>query len=735
MKTMARKGQNILDYIKISLISLVLIASLAVSAVADCPVGDLDGNCKVDWKDLRLFSLQWLDTPGGSANLDGEPGVNMGDFVLLGGNWGEDYGTTLVINEFMASNDSFIQDPCGNYDDWIEIYNSGDTDINTAGMYLTDDVCNPTKWQIPSDNPSETTIDAGGYLLIWADDETFQGTLHTSFKLSAGGGEDVALFDTDGSTPIDSITNFPSQDADDSYGRYPNGSGSWQVFVHDTNTPPTPGASNGGEPIGKQVLISEIMYHPYHNADALEPEDIGEEYIELFNGSDSDVNLTDWRFTDGVDFTFPNVTIGTGAYLVVAANETTFSAKYPSVTNVVGGWTGKLSNSGEEIELINAAGVRVDTVRYADEGDWSERELRPTDTDGHNGWVWSDAHDGDGNSLELINRAISNDYGQNWAASTIDDGTPGAENSVDSNNIAPLILNAEHYPTIPQSTDTVAITACILDELTTGISVTLYYRVDVDYDQTPNTFSTLTMYDDGAHDDGKSGDEIYGAQIPAQPNDTIIEFYIEANDSNSNTRTWPGPTQPSGQQLTNLLYQVNDRFDPNAGWVPGSQPIYHIIITDAERYELLVEIGNGGSDKYSNAQMNATFISIDGTDIKTRYNCGVRNRGKGSRLGPPMNYRVNFANDRSWEGATAININSRVAHSRLIGNVLNRLAGMPAAEATAVLTHVNGLNRTDSTNPYFDTYAHMEVIDSDFADKHFPNDDAGNVYRVIDPDK
>jgi len=281
----------------------------------------------------------------------------------------------------------------------------------------------------------------------------------------------------------------------------------------------------------------------------------------------------------------------------------------------------------------------------------------------------------------------------------------------------------------------VTVTAHIVDELTTGITVTLYRRVDVDHGLPPNTFDTLTMLDDGLHGDEKASDGIYGANIPAHPNDTIIEFYVEASDAGANSRTWPAPTQPSGQQLTNSLYQVNDRFDPDAEWTPGSQPIYHIIMTDAERYELLVEIGNGGPDKYSNAQMNATFISIDGTDIKTRYNCGVRNRGKGSRLAPPMNYRVNFANDRSWEGATAININSRVPHSRLIGNVINRLAGMPAAEATAVLTRVNGLNRTDSTNPYFDTYAHMEVIDGDFTDKHFPDDDAGNVYRVIDPDK
>ncbi|MHC4498300.1 MAG: CotH kinase family protein, partial [Planctomycetota bacterium] len=554
-------------------------------------------------------------------------------------------------------------------------------------------------------------------------------TLHTSFKLSAGGGEDVALFESDGSSLINSIINFPSQDGDNSYGRYPNGGGSWQFFIHDTNTPPTPGGSNGGEPAGKQVLISEIMYHPYHNTATLEAEDIGEEYIELYNGSGADVNLEDWRFTDGVDFTFPQVTIGTGAYLVVAANEPVFTAKYPGVTNMVGGWVGRLSNSGEGIELINANGVRIDYVRYADEGDWSQREQGPFD-ENHYGWVWSDAHDGDGNSLELINRTMYNEYGQNWEASVGSEGTPGVQNSVDAGNTAPLILDVAHYPVIPQSTDPVTVTANIIDELTTGITVTLHHRVD----GAPG-FSTLTMFDDGAHGDEWGSDGIYGADIPAQPNDTIVEFYVEASDSGANSRTWPAATQPSGNQLTNALYQVDDRFDPDAKWTPGSQPVYYIIMTDDERYELLVEIGNGGADKYSNAQMNATFISVDGIDTKTRYNAGVRNRGKGSRLSAPMNYRVNFPHDRSWKGVTAININSRVAHSQLLGSVINRLAGLAAAEATVVQTRVNGLNRTTAGDPYFGSYIHMELIDSDFADNHFPNDDGGNTYRVVDPDK
>ena len=50
-------------------------------------------------------------------------------------------------------------------------------------MYLSDNTSNPLKWQFPAG----TTIVAGGYLLIWADDDGDSPGLHTNFKLSAGG--------------------------------------------------------------------------------------------------------------------------------------------------------------------------------------------------------------------------------------------------------------------------------------------------------------------------------------------------------------------------------------------------------------------------------------------------------------------------------------------------------------------------------------------------------------------
>jgi hypothetical protein len=147
--------------------------------------------------------------------------------------------TTLVINELMASNNTTIQDPQGQYDDWIEIHNYGLDAIDIGGMYLTDNLSTPTKWQIPGSNSAFTTIPAGGYLLIWADNDTADSGLHANFKLDAAG-EEIGLFDSDGETLIDSVT-FGEQAGDISYGRHPDAGDYWQSFGL-----PSPAAQNVG---------------------------------------------------------------------------------------------------------------------------------------------------------------------------------------------------------------------------------------------------------------------------------------------------------------------------------------------------------------------------------------------------------------------------------------------------------------------------------------------------------
>ena len=109
----------------------------------------------------------------------------------------------VVINEFMASNSHTLADGGGQFDDWIELYNPSSQSVDVGGLYLTDDLADPAKWQFPEGQPSLTTIPALGYLLIWADGDTRAGELHAGFGLSAEG-EELGLFDADG-TLIDSI--------------------------------------------------------------------------------------------------------------------------------------------------------------------------------------------------------------------------------------------------------------------------------------------------------------------------------------------------------------------------------------------------------------------------------------------------------------------------------------------------------------------------------------------------
>ncbi|MBN2132905.1 MAG: CotH kinase family protein, partial [Sedimentisphaerales bacterium] len=143
----------------------------------------------------------------------------------------------VVINEFLASNTEYMADPQGQYDDWIELYNLGAEPVDVGGLYLTDNLSVPAKWQIPPDAPVLTTIPAGGFLVIWADNDLADPGLHAPFLLSAGG-EELALVDVDGVTLIDSI-RFGQQITDVSYGRFPDGTDTWSQMMF-----PTPGGPN-----------------------------------------------------------------------------------------------------------------------------------------------------------------------------------------------------------------------------------------------------------------------------------------------------------------------------------------------------------------------------------------------------------------------------------------------------------------------------------------------------------
>jgi len=164
-------------------------------------------------------------------------GTNI--FTPEAANGAETGVTQICINEFMASNINMTADEDGDYDDWIEIYNPTDREIDVGGFYISDHEDDPFRWQIPGGNPEQTTIPPGGFLVLWADEEPEEGPLHLGFKLSSSG-ENIILTSPDKMTVIDRV-NFDSQRSCISYGRVPDGGKNWEFFVN-----PTPGASNSG---------------------------------------------------------------------------------------------------------------------------------------------------------------------------------------------------------------------------------------------------------------------------------------------------------------------------------------------------------------------------------------------------------------------------------------------------------------------------------------------------------
>jgi hypothetical protein len=131
----------------------------------------------------------------------------------------------LVINEIMALNQGGPVDDNGESEDWIELHNRSNASVDAGGYWLTDNPANLRKWSLPQG----TRVPAGGYLVIWADEDSSQGPLHANFKLSSLG-ETLYLYDSN--LVLQDELIFAAQVADSSLARIPNGSGAFVRRPH-----------------------------------------------------------------------------------------------------------------------------------------------------------------------------------------------------------------------------------------------------------------------------------------------------------------------------------------------------------------------------------------------------------------------------------------------------------------------------------------------------------------------
>ncbi len=158
----------------------------------------------------------------------------------------------VVVNEYSVSNLNTIQDNYQEYEDWIELYNTGFTSANIGGYHLSDNPGLPQKWVIPAG----TVIPSGGYLIVWASgrNEASEGHYHANFRLTqTKANPDHIIFSDPSGVILDSIPLQVTQ-MDHSRGRTINGGTTWGIFTN-----PTPGSSNAASSSYTRYAAKPVM--------------------------------------------------------------------------------------------------------------------------------------------------------------------------------------------------------------------------------------------------------------------------------------------------------------------------------------------------------------------------------------------------------------------------------------------------------------------------------------------
>ena len=340
------------------------------------------------------------DSDGSRADIGAPYRYQLGDYPYAP-------EQRVVIDEILANS--------GSGADWVELLNRSSVPVDISGWYLSDSGTVLQKYRIPLG----ILLQPGGRIVFredlhFGDTSTDPGRL-VPFALSdLGETLHLTAFAASGQIEYDTKEDFGASLPGEAQGNhYKSSTDSWN-FV--PLLVPTPGEPNSPPRIGP-VVISEIHYAP-----ATDPET---EFLELVNVSPAPVTLFDadrktaWRISNGVEFEFPTnlpVVLQPQGRLVLVANLDHFKAAFQVPEGVpVFQWTsGRLSNSGETLELGRPAGVdelgtrhyvRVDRVNYLSQAPWTPGALQT------------------GKSLQKSNEAAYGNDPAPWSASA---PTPGA---------------------------------------------------------------------------------------------------------------------------------------------------------------------------------------------------------------------------------------------------------------------------------------------------------------------
>ena len=360
--------------------------------------------------------------------------------------------------------------------------------------------------------------------------------------------------------------------------------------------------------VAHDVVINEIMYHPPNDVDLAQ-------FIELHNRGTQPVEVSGWAFTKGIHFKFPNrCTIPAHGFLVVCRNRPTFAAYYGQVAMVLGDFTNRLSHGSKRLELRDAQGQVVDSLKYSDTGDW------PTAPDGYSA------------SLERICPGGPSEDAANWTPSklrspTQPGGTPGRRNDGYSAQMPPVIAQIE--ATKPAPAVPVTVRALISDP--EGVAgATLLHTAIAGGPESAEVQVAMRRV---------AGDERRGTAegtIPAQPAGRMVRWRVRATDALGVARTEPLENEPrptftySTFPATNaaqiplaLVFQINP--SPERG---GGRP------------------ANGATAAFGNGMF--LLVPPGGGEARVFDHVGLTPRRGG--------FKILFQKDRMLDGISTLNV-------------------------------------------------------------------------------
>ena len=290
------------------------------------------------------------------------------------------------------------------------------------------------------------------------------------------------------------------------------------------------------------LVISEIMYNPSPPtpAEIAAGFDDGDdfEFIEILNTGAAPVDLDSTQMTGGITFNLTG-TLAAGGRLLLVEDQDAFEFRYGSGLTIAGEYSGKLSDGGELLELVDPLGQPIRTFTYDDQSPW------PT------------TPDGDGFSLVLTDPQSLPDHNipASWTASNNPGGTPGKTETTSQSyatwatgngagandedqdedglvNLLEFALGGD-----PFSSSTAALPTAQVSELEIGATPSRYLTITFDHILGSDlTISAQTSFD------LENWDDAVLDRITYHGDGSATSIYRSANPVDSETRHTSAPT-------------------------------------------------------------------------------------------------------------------------------------------------------------------------------------------------